>query len=69
MNTLNNENMMFDKIYKIRDWINLDKLNWIVLSKKAIHMMEKNIDKVNWFSLSRNPYAINLLEKNIDKID
>lgn len=58
-------------IYKIRDWINLDKLNWHWLSSNpvAIHLLQQNPDKIVWNMLSRNPEAIHLLEQNQDKID
>ena len=57
-------------IYKLRNWINMDKINWHSLSynPNAIHLLEQNMDKINWYSLSRNPNAIHLLEQNIDKI-
>ena len=57
-------------IYKLRDWINIDKIDWIMLSRNpnAIHLLEKNINKIHWYELLRNPNAILLLEKNVDKI-
>jgi len=58
-------------IYKLRSWIDINKINWDYLSHNpnAIHLLEKNLDKINWLQLSRNPNAIMLLEKNIDKIE
>lgn len=58
-------------IYKLRDWIDANKLEWGLLSMNpnAIHLLEKNKDKINWFYLSRNPNAIHLLEQNTDNID
>jgi hypothetical protein len=59
--------------YKLRDWIDNNKLNWNLLSFNpyAISLLEKNIDKINWYGLSgnSNPNAIHLLQQNIDKID
>jgi len=74
LNTIIKENLlgfndMFE-IYKLRDWINIDQINWHSLSynPNAIHLLEQNMDKINWYSLSRNPNAIHLLEQNMDKI-
>ena len=59
---------------KLRDWIDVDKLNWYWLSQNpnAIHLLERNFDKINWAYLSINPNAIYLLEQvleaNPDKI-
>ena len=57
-------------IYKLRDWIPLDKLNWSCLScnPNAIHLLEQNIDKIVWHCLSENPNAIHLLQQNPKKI-
>ena len=59
------------QIYKLRDWINLDKIDWVCLSKNpnAIHLLEQNPEKINWAYLSINSNAIHLLEKNLDKIN
>ncbi len=37
-------------IWKLRDWIDLEKLDWSELSKnsKAIKVLEKNQDKISW---------------------
>jgi hypothetical protein len=58
-------------MFKIKDWIDKNKLDWNNLSgnPNAIFLLEKNLHKVNWFALSRNPNAIHILEKNLDKID
>ena len=57
--------------YKLLDWIDIDKLDWVELSKNpnAIHLLEQNPDKICWKHLSRNPNAVFLLEENQDKID
>ena len=57
--------------YKLLDWINIDKLDWELLSlnPNAIYLLEKNPDKIDWECLSTNLNAILLLEKNQDKID
>jgi len=56
---------------KLRDWIDLDKINWehISANPNAIHLLEQNIDKIYWTYLSCNLSAIHLLEKNRDKIN
>jgi hypothetical protein len=56
---------------RLREWIDLSKLNWIGLSRNtaAVHLLEQNMDKVDWGSLSGNPAAISLLEGNLDKVD
>ena len=58
-------------MYKLLDWIDINKLNSYYLSANpnAIHILEQNIDKIEWGFLSNNPNAIHLLEKNIDKIN
>ena len=57
-------------VYKLREWVDIDKLDWRLLSsnKNVIDLLEQNIDKINWSNLSDNPNAIHLLEKNPDKI-
>jgi len=61
------------QIYKLRDWINQDKIHWNRLSSNknpnAIHLLEQNMDKINWRCLSGNPNAIHLLEQNRDEIN
>jgi len=41
--------------FKLRSWINQDKIDWNFLSKNpnAIPMLEKNPDKIYWDWLSR----------------
>jgi hypothetical protein len=58
-------------VWKLRDWIDIDKLNWINLSlnPNAIKLLENNPEKIDWCNLSLNPNAIKLLEKNQDKIE
>ena len=55
----------------LRDWIDVDKIDWEYLSKNpnAIHLLEQNIDKIDWWELSLNPNAIHLLEQYPDKIN
>ena len=57
-------------VWKLRDWIPIEKINWYYLSRNpnAIQLLEKNQDKICWTALSVNPNAIELLEKNLDKI-
>ena len=51
------------KFYKLRDWIQVDKLNWGKLScnPNAIELLKKNQDKIVWHELSSNSNAIELL--------
>jgi len=37
--------------------INLDKLNWALLSENpnVITILKSNIDKINWYRISSNP--------------
>ena len=39
-----------NNIYKLCDWISMDKLNWTFLSgnPNAIDILEKNPDKIDW---------------------
>ena len=55
---------------KLRDWVDIDKLDWDYLSENenAISLLKENQDKINWNSLSSNENAIELLKKNKDKI-
>ena len=61
-------------MFKLKDWIDQDKINWFGLSTNpsatAISLLEKNQDKICWHGLSENPSAraIALLENNQDKI-
>ena len=43
-------------IWKLRDWIDIEKLNWNMLSlnPNAIELLEQNEDKINWYVLSYN---------------
>ena len=37
-------------MYKLRDWIDEEKLEWSFLSKNpaAMHLLEQNPNKINW---------------------
>ena len=58
---------------KLRDFINLNYLDWWYLSANpspaAVHLLEQNLDKVLWTNLCENPAAIHILEQHPDKID
>ena len=56
---------------KLRDWIDINKLYWDLLSlnTNAIELLKKNKNKINWINLSSNPNAIELLKENQNKID
>ena len=58
-------------IYKLRHWININKLDLFNLSlnPNSINYLTKNPNNIIWDALSLNPNAIELLEKNLDKID
>ena len=58
-------------IYKLRDWIDKDKLNYQILSgnPNAIDFLIENPNKINWFILSGNPNALKILSQNLDKIN
>ena len=62
-------------MYKLRDWISLDKLNMENLClnphPEAVHLIQLHLDKMtktSWKFLSYNPNAIELLEKNPSRI-
>ena len=56
---------------KLRDWIDIDKLDYGELSNNlnAIELLKENKNKINWTNLSNNPNAIELLKENQDKIN
>ena len=62
-------------IWKLRDWIDIKKINFNGLSlntnDKAIELLKKKKDKIDWskISLNTNDKAIELLEENQDKIN
>ena len=45
---------------KLRDWVDIDNLNWsqLSLNLNAIELLKENQDKINWMYLSKNPNAI-----------
>ena len=47
-------------MFKLRDWIDIDKLNWNYLSinPNAIQLLKENQDKIHWNNLSKNINAI-----------
>ena len=62
---------IYKSSYKLLDWIDINKLNWRLLSSNpnAIEILRENPDKINWHQLSRNPNAIELLKENPEKIN
>jgi hypothetical protein len=62
-----------EPLYKLLDWIDTNKLDWVNLSKNSnpnvISFLEKNPHKIDWKCLCENLNAIPLLEANQDKID
>ena len=61
-------------MFKLRDWIPLDKIEWYWLSRNpnAIHLLEQNLDKIDWKALSFNPgifeYDYEAMKKTRDPI-
>ena len=60
-----------DKIYKLRDWIDINKIEWSSLSLNinAIGLLKENLSKIYWDNLSENINAIEILKENQDKIN
>ena len=52
----------------LRNWINIDKINFNLLSlnPNAIDLLKINKDKINWHYLSCNPNAISILKDNVN---
>ena len=65
-------NMQHRETYKLRDWIDINRINWNFLPRNehpyAIDLLLQNPEKIDWINLSANPKAIHLLEQNPDKI-
>jgi hypothetical protein len=59
--------------YKLKNWINPEKINWAELSANpnGMELLQEYPDKIDWDGLSSNksPNAIDLLRDNPDKID
>jgi len=55
---------------KLRDWIDINKLDWAMLSENpnAIELLKKNPENINWSFLSGNINAIELLKENLKKL-
>ena len=71
---VNKYKTLFSRVkYKLKDWIPLEKLNWVKLSSNpnAIELLKSNRYEIDWKRLSGNPNpnAIELLKKNQTKID
>ena len=63
---------VFIMVYmKLRDWIDIKKLNWTLLSSNlnTFDLLKENINKINFKLLSLNKNAIELLKENQDKIN
>ncbi len=63
----------FEHRWKLRDWIDINKLDWWGLSSNpnALYLLESNLNKINFNELSKNKndYAIEILSKYPDKIN
>ena len=71
---VNKYKTLFSRVkYKLKDWIPLEKLNWVKLSSNpnAIELLKANYDEIDWRYLSGNPSteAIELLKSNRYEID
>ena len=70
-----NNSIYTNKIYKLKDFIDPNKLNFRFLlgNPLAIDFIQERIEKVmssfHWSQLSKNPNAIPILEKHTEKID
>ena len=57
--------MSFRPIYKLLDWVDVEKLDFQTLSKNhnAITLLLQNIDRIEMhaFSLNTHPIAVNML--------
>ena len=55
---------------KLRDWIDIDKIDWNGLSynKNAVKLLKENKNKIDWYWLSKNTNAI-WLSKNTNAIE
>ena len=60
-------------MYKLRPFIDVNKLNFCCLSQNpnpnVIEILKQNPNEIDWQWLSANPCAIELLEQNPDKIN
>ena len=58
------------QMMKLRDWVNIDKLNWenLSLNINAIELLKDNSHKIDWGVLSSNINAIDLLKDNLEKL-
>ena len=56
-------------MYKLHDWIDINKLDWDGLSRNpnAIRLLKKNQNKINWNVLIHNENATEILENNKKK--
>ncbi len=58
---------------KLRDWVNINKLNWFRLSlnPNGIELLKKNQNKIEWYYFSQNPsiftYDYKLMKKKNEK--
>ena len=61
----------FEHRWKLRSWIDINKLIFFDLSENpnAMYLLEENPDNIDWTSLSKNSSSIHILEKNKDNID
>jgi hypothetical protein len=68
---VNKYKTIFKLKYKLKDWIPLEKLDWLFLSANpnAIDLLKANPKKIVWWKLSSNPNAIELLKANKTKIE
>jgi len=67
---LNSKMSLNRPIWKLRDWIDEEKIDWynLSLNSNAIDLLKKNPDKIDWYSLSGNKNAIELFKENLNHI-
>ena len=74
-NVNTNNSIYTNKIYKLKDFIDPNKLNFkfLLINPLAIDFIQERFEKVlssfQWSQLSKNPNAIPILEKHTEKID
>lgn len=59
-------------IYKLLDWIDINKLNWSCLCENpnAVQLLKQNPKKINWDMIAKNSNyeALEIIKNNLNKI-
>ena len=63
--------MSFPPLYKLLDWIPVEKLEMRELSEQpeAVEFLRENPEYIDWQTITSNSAAVSIMENNIDKID